>query len=226
RDFYSQFGEDAFLQGYFEAKAFELDRGVRLPFARPTISKGFYVDVGAFSPKEASNTYFFYRRGWRGINIDAAPGSMEAFRWTRRRDVNLEVAISETAGEMSFYFWSTHAYTNTLSADHAREHERLSGVTPREIRVPTRTLTSVLDEHPPPASGIDFLSVDAEGHDLQVLRSLDWSRYRPELALVEDDHRSLDGIARSVIATYLRDVGYSVCAWIPPTVVYRRDDPR
>jgi FkbM family methyltransferase len=225
RDYYSQFGEDAFLQGYFEAKAFASDRGVRLPFARPRIPKGFYVDVGAFSPKQASNTYYFYRRGWRGINIDAAPGSMEAFRWIRRRDVNLEVAISDSEGEASLYFWSTHAYTNTLSVSHAKEHERLSGAKPSQLRVRTRTLTSVLDEHPPRGMAIDFLSVDVEGHDLQVLRSLDWTRYRPELVLVEDHSAELKEVASSAITTLLHGAGYSVHAWIPPTVVYRRDGP-
>jgi FkbM family methyltransferase len=185
---------------------------------------GFYVDVGAFSPKQFSNTYYFYRRGWRGINIDAASGSMDAFRLIRRRDINLEVAISDTEGEVPLYFWSTHACTNTLSADHAREIERQSGVTPTELRVRTRTLTSVLDENVAPGQAIDFLSIDTEGHDLQVLRSVDWTRYRPELLLVEDHRESLEAVAGSTITSYLRDVGYSVHAWIPPTVVYRRDE--
>jgi FkbM family methyltransferase len=185
---------------------------------------GFYVDVGAFSPKQSSNTYYFYRKGWRGINIDAAPGSMQAFRLIRPRDVNLEVAISEEEGEASFFFWSTHACINTLSFDHARELEREVGARPSQLRVRTRTLTSVLDEHHPPSQPIDFLSVDVEGHDLHVLRSLDWTKYRPELVLVEDHKTAVREIAASPISAFLEGVGYSVHAWIPPTVVYRRDD--
>ncbi|TLD96815.1 hypothetical protein LS71_004220 [Helicobacter jaachi] len=56
---------------------------------------GFYVDVGAHHPFRFSNTYLFYTQGWRGINIDATPGSMEAFRKYRARDINLEMGIGE-----------------------------------------------------------------------------------------------------------------------------------
>jgi FkbM family methyltransferase len=222
RTHYSQFGEDAFLQGYFEAKAWRADRGVRLPFSRPRIAPGFYVDVGAFSPKDLSNTYWFYRRGWRGINVDAAPGSMDAFRATRPRDVNLETAISDADGEATFYLWSTHSGTNTLSPEHVARWREQGAAPPREVRVRTRTLTSVLDEHLPPGQAVDFLSVDVEGHDLQVLRSLDWSRYRPELVLVENEVDSPELLVSSPISELLAKSGYAPHAWIPPTVVYRR----
>lgn len=221
RAHYSQFGEDAFLQGYFEAKAWRSDRRVRLPFSRPRLGRGFYVDVGAFSPKHLSNTFWFYRRGWRGINVDAAPGSMDAFRRIRPRDVNLETAVSDVEGEVSFWLWSTHAATNTLSPEHVAKQRSEGAAPPREIRVRTRTLTSILEEHLPAGQRIDFLSVDVEGHDLPVLRSLDWSRYRPELVLVENELDSAEGLSGSPISAFLAQVDYEPCAWIPPTVVYR-----
>src|SRR5690554_6253894 len=81
RDFsrksYSQEGEDILLEKLFEGK-----------------NDGFYVDVGAHHPRRFSNTYLLYRRGWRGINIDAMPGSMAEFRRLRGRDINLEIPIS------------------------------------------------------------------------------------------------------------------------------------
>jgi hypothetical protein len=73
---YAQEGEDMVLRRIFEDQPL-----------------GFYVDVGAHHPVRFSTTYFFYRRGCRGINIDATPGSMDAFRRLRPRDINLEVAI-------------------------------------------------------------------------------------------------------------------------------------
>jgi FkbM family methyltransferase len=221
RAHYSQFGEDAFLQGYFEAKAWRADRGVQLPFAQRRLERGVYVDVGAFSPKHLSNTYWFYRRGWRGINVDAAPGSMDAFRRIRPHDVNLETAVSDRDGEASFYVWSTHAATNSLSPEHVARQRAEGAEAPRELKVRTRTLTSILDEHLPPGRSIDFLSVDVEGHDLQVLRSVDWTRYRPELVLAESEARTLEDLARSPITALLAGVGYVPHAWIPPTAVYR-----
>src|SRR5688500_1440642 len=75
---FSQEGEDLILRHIFKGKR-----------------EGFYVDVGAYHPMRFSNTYLFYSMGWRGINIDATPGSMSAFRAVRPRDTNLQLAISD-----------------------------------------------------------------------------------------------------------------------------------
>jgi hypothetical protein len=64
---------------------------------------GFYVDVGAYHPIRVSNTWLFYLKEWRGINIGASPGSMRRFKKIRPNDTNLEVAISNTDGELTFY---------------------------------------------------------------------------------------------------------------------------
>src|SRR6266581_7901720 len=66
-------------------------------------NSGFFVDVGAWHPSKASNTYLFSLKGWSGINIDACPGSMKAFAEARPRDVNLEVAISDKAEKLTYY---------------------------------------------------------------------------------------------------------------------------
>ena len=74
---------------------------LRVIFAKQ--QTGFYVDVGAHHPKRFSNTYFFYKKGWYGINIDATPGIMENFKKMRKRDINLNIGISDTTGERDFY---------------------------------------------------------------------------------------------------------------------------
>ena len=81
---YSQEGEDMILKRFFEGK-----------------QRGFYVDVGSHHPKRFSNTYFFYKTGWRGINIDPMPGSMKLFDKIRTRDINLECGIFESEDELS-----------------------------------------------------------------------------------------------------------------------------
>src|SRR5580658_8816405 len=78
RHSFSQEGEDMILASFFEGK-----------------KNGFYVDVGAHHPKRFSNTHHFYIRGWRGINVDATPGSMKLFRRTRPDDINIEAAVSD-----------------------------------------------------------------------------------------------------------------------------------
>ena len=70
---YSQNGEDLILNRFLENK-----------------KNGFYIDIGAHHPIRFSNTYLFYKKGWRGINIDAMPGSMDLFNKIRSRDINIE----------------------------------------------------------------------------------------------------------------------------------------
>ena len=90
---WSQEGEDQILRRIFE--------GQRI---------GFYVDVGAHHPKRFSNSYLFYKRGWHGINIDAMPGSMRVFDATRPRDINLEMGIGLSIGQLDYYVFDEPAF--------------------------------------------------------------------------------------------------------------------
>jgi hypothetical protein len=79
--------------------------------------------------------------------------------------------------------------------------------------IPTSPLADVLAAHLPPARSIDFLNVDAEGLDLEVLRSNDWSRFRPKVVLAEDSESfRADDLGRSEVVVYMRDWGYRPCA--------------
>lgn len=168
---------------------------------------GFYVDVGAHHPVHLSNTWLLYRRGWRGINLDPTPGSMRAFRRMRPSDINLELAIAASAGTAKFHLFEDPSL-NTFSAELAEQHagrSRPSGI----VEVRQLPLAQVLDEHVPQGQTIDFLSVDVEGLDLEVLRSNDWERHRPALVMVEDlEARDLIAAASSELARFLSQQGY------------------
>lgn len=166
---YSQEGEDMILRRIFEEKK----------------TVGFYVDVGAHHPKRFSNTYFLYKKGWVGINIDAMPGSMALFKKMRPRDINLEIAISDKKQVLTYYVFNEPAlngFSQTLSAE--RDRKGIYRIID-EIKLETSTLAEVLDTHLPIDIGIDFLSVDVEGLDLQVLKSNNWNKYKPKVILVE-----------------------------------------
>src|SRR5262249_37716331 len=102
RTSFSQEGEDLLIDRIFERQ----DRGT-------------YVDVGAHHPRRFSNTELLHRRGWRGVNIDATPGSMAAFRRLRPRDINLEIGIAATSGDRDFYIFDEPAL-NTFDAARAK----------------------------------------------------------------------------------------------------------
>jgi FkbM family methyltransferase len=169
---------------------------------------GFYVDVGAFDPVRGSNTYFFYLNGWRGINVEARPGSRALFDRVRPRDTNVEVGVSKERGELTYYFIGEDSTMNSFSREFL-EHIDMLGEVKREIAVPVVPLSEVLERHLPAGQAIDFLSVDVEGHDLQALESNDWRRFRPRFVVVEDKEVEAD---RSEIVRFMRSRGYGVCA--------------
>jgi hypothetical protein len=205
---FSQEGEDMLLARIFEGR-----------------ERGFYVDVGAHHPQRFSNTYYFYLRGWRGINLDAAPGSMAPFEAARPGDINLEVPISDSRQVLTYYSFNEPAL-NTFSAEVARERDGLGDyriVSERQLE--TRTLAEVLAEHLAPGVEIDFMSVDVEGLDHQVLKSNDWARFRPRVVLVEDlNAASLERLDESPVARLLRREGYRPTAKTFYTLFFSRTD--
>lgn len=169
---------------------------------------GFFVDVGAYHPVVFSNTHFFYVNGWRGINIEARPGSRGLFQAVRPHDINLEVGVSKERGEMTYYYIGPDSPMNSFSREFLEKIGMMGQVT-NEIPIPVFPLADLLGEHLPPGQVIDFMSVDVEGFDLQVLESNDWDAFRPKFVVVEDT--ALDARS-SEIVRFMKTRGYDVCA--------------
>lgn len=188
---YSQDGEDRVLAKIFETQA-----------------NGFYVDIGAHHPQRFSNTQLFYERGWRGLNVDALPGTAERFAAARPRDITLECGIGREPGSVEFFLYDEPAY-NSFSSEVA-EFIRKRGF-PKLLstrKVPVHTLAQVLERHLPPGQTIDFLSVDVESWDLQVLQSNDWTTYRPKVLVVECSGDLEVEATSSPVGQFLRAQGY------------------
>jgi FkbM family methyltransferase len=185
---------------------------------------GFYVDVGALHPMRFSNTYAFYLRGWRGINIDACPGSMGEFMRARPNDINLEVAISNTQKALTFYEFKEPAI-NGFSKELAEENAAKYKCKFSTRTIETKTLAEILDKYLPPGQRIDFMTVDVEGMDEEVLRSNDWDRYRPRFVLAEElNHPPLIRLAESPLVRYMDEIGYVPIAKTHNTFIFRERD--
>jgi FkbM family methyltransferase len=202
---FSQEGEDIVLQELFA------ERGG---------GPGFYVDVGAHHPRRFSNTYVFYLQDWSGINIDPTPGSMAPFRQERGRDINLEIGIDEADGTRPFFLFNDAAL-NTFDPERARFLETTTSYrVVGRCDLPVRRLAAILDQHLPAGRTVDFLNVDVEGLDLAVVRSNDWSRYRPHVVVLEDHQLDLRAPAASPIVGFMGEVGYRPVARLPRSVFY------
>jgi len=192
---FSQEGEDIVLERYFDG-----------------INSGFYVDVGAHHPHRFSNTYKFYLKGWKGINIDATPGSMLSFNDLRPNDINLEVGISNDNKAYKYFVFSEPAL-NTMSEFTANQYIDKGWPLEKCIQLQTKTLESVLDQYLTHGQQIDFMNIDVEGFDYKVLASNCWEKYKPKFILVELlNCVSLEEANETKESKFLINLGYCLVA--------------
>lgn len=195
---YSQEGEDLLLARILETR-------------NSGTPKGFYVDVGAHHPVRYSNTYYFYRRGWSGMDIDALPGTVRRFQRMRPRDIAVECGVGAMAGSMTYYQFNEPAL-NTFSAAEASRKNQGSYHLINQISVPVMPLAEVLQRYMPPGKHIDFMTIDTEGWDHEVIASNDWEKYRPAVLLVELLGTSLDDFGSHQTVKLLKGRGYGAIA--------------
>ena len=202
RESYSQEGEDLILERLFESQ-----------------DSGFYVDVGAHHPRRFSNTYLFYKRGWHGINIEPNPDALKLFYRHRKRDINLGFGVADTEGELSYFMFNEPALNSFDRAlSEQRQDHRYRIVDTRSISV--KRLSRILEESMPGGTSIDFMSIDVEGYDLQVLKSNDWTRFRPACLLVESSGFDLDKPGAEPIHSFLDQQHYGLFAKTFNTLLY------
>lgn len=187
--------------------------------------RGFYVDVGAHHPTRFSNTYLFYLQGWAGVNIDGMPGCMERFQKLRPRDRNVEALVSSRAGVLTYHLFNDSAM-NTCDPELARQRDGMAHVRLIDTRaIEARPLGEILEEHLREDTAIDFLSVDVEGFDLDVLKSNNWQRFRPRVVLTEDCNlSSLEQALKSPAAVFLAAMNYVLFAKTVNTLFFRQEE--
>ena len=128
--------------------------------------KGFYVDVGAYHPINHSNSYKYYLKGWRGINIDPNEKAISLFQKTRPKDINLLMAIGDITGEIEYYSFLNDDSMNTVSktfADSAIINSKLNIDVVKTVKIDS--LKNIFTAHLLENQEIDVMTVDVEGFD-------------------------------------------------------------
>lgn len=139
---------------------------------------GFYIDVGANSPDIDSLTKCFYKRGWNGINIEPVLDHHSALCQMRPRDINLIGACGEKSGYLTLYV------ENYLTKGLSTAKIEYADPTWTTQQVPVDTLTNICDWYAKDKE-IDFLKIDVEGYELDVVKGMDWTKYRPRVLCLE-----------------------------------------
>jgi FkbM family methyltransferase len=144
---------------------------------------GFYIDIGAGHPVFDNVSFAFYLKGWSGITVEPNPALARLGRAVRPRDRMHEAVVGTKQGETTFYLVNEfHGFSTTI-ADNADTALTEFGKAASAITVPATTLAALCAEHAP--ASIDFLKIDVEGAEADVLFSGDWERFRPKIIVVE-----------------------------------------
>ena len=201
---YSQNGEDLILNRLLENK-----------------EKGFFIDVGAHHPIRFSNTYLFYKKGWSGINIDAMPGSMTKFNKIRPKDINIECGVGLKNDQLTFYQFNETAL-NTFSKKEALSKNKDGYKIIKSNFLQVESLENLLDKYMPRNTKIDFLNIDVEGKDEEVLISNNWEKYKPNYILVEILREKYIANPNSSIKKFLNSIGYIPINKIFDTYIFKK----
>jgi FkbM family methyltransferase len=158
---------------------YQFEEELKAQFFAP-MRKGFFVEVGANEPQRGSQSWQFEQAGWNGVLVEPQPDLAAELRRLRRAHV-VAAACSSPANAGA-------AMTLHVSGPHSSLKPKLAvtGVVAKNtIDVPIRTLDDILEEAKAPVP-IDFVSIDVEGHEVEVLSGFDLMRWRPRLVLIED----------------------------------------
>lgn len=200
RKSYSQVGEDLLI-AFFLQKEKEVS----------------YIDIGCLWPTRLSNSYFFYKRGGQGLCVDPNPDIAAEYKATRPRDTFVNLGVGAAPGSLTYHRFQNPVF-NTFLPDRAAALEATGRPGRRSIgsvKVPVSPLSLImleLDWRNRFGERVDFLSLDVEGLEHDVLSSMDFSYVRPRLIVMETvvTERVPEN---NICVTLLRQHGYQLCGW-------------
>jgi len=144
--------------------------------------KGFYIDVGCQNPIKNNNTYLLYKKGWEGINIDLDKDNINLFNSARPKDSNFNKAISSDIKNVELYFYHKKSPINTIDKK-TSDFQKAKVTSIKKIN--TDTLDNIILNSKYKNHTFDLLTIDVEGHELDVLKGFDLDKYSPKVIVVE-----------------------------------------
>src|SRR6266480_4080696 len=146
-------------------------------------SDGFYIDIGSGHPVYDNASFAFYLEGWHGVTVEPNPTLARLSRAIRPRDRHVEALLGASLGEATFYLVEDFHGLSTMIEAHARAAQRQFGKSSQAMAMPVTTLKELCRQHAPPV--FEFLKVDVEGAEQEVLLNGDWRSFRPKVVVVE-----------------------------------------
>ena len=199
---YSQWGEDLSISEFFKEK-----------------KNGIYFDVGCFHPFMYSNTCLLHKKGWRGVNIDINPTSIDLFNIARPNDFNICTTINENLKEFNVYFDHPFSPVNTLDKSYYLNFKSKFFKESSLLKIKSKSIDEILQLTN--IKNVDFLNIDVEGMDLNILVQLVPNKFNPELISIET--HDVDGSKSNdcdKIIEYLNKSGFKQYKRVGPSTLF------
>lgn len=193
---FAQFGEDILISTIFR-----------------DIKKGFYIDIGAYHPFKGSLTYNLYKKGWKGLNIDLSKASIELFQIARPLDININCAIGPENKETFYYENSPIHQQNSLIQQTNNQ---------KKIKINSYTLETVLNKNG--FLKVDYLNIDTEGNEIDIIKSIDFDKINPILITLEDNSFIADSKEKLEKIKFMKTNNYELINIIGVTLFFIRKD--
>ena len=185
--------------------------------------KGIYIDVGCNHPFIGNNTYKLFKKGWSGINIDLDYTFIDSFNFYRPDDYNLQIGVSDKNGEQEMYYHHERSAINTLDVKRSSK-----SILKKNIK--TLTLNNIIENSKFKNRQIDYVSIDVEGYELNVLKGFDLNKYKPkalsieyiDTKMIKEEyyHQNINNILNSDLYKYITNYGYHFVNWLHSDLIF------
>ncbi len=193
---YAEFAEDVMVNRIFQ-----------------NFKSGFYVDVGAYHPYKGSLTFGLYNKGWKGLNLDISETSIDLFNLARPKDININCAISDFSGDTYYYENSAINQQNSLINSDKNQ---------KKIKIQSYKLSEIINFNK--INKVDFVNIDTEGNELQVLKGIDFDKINPVLFTIEDNSFEINDVNKKEKIKFLEEKNYKLINIIGVTMFFVKNE--
>ena len=190
-----EFAEDVFVRRFFQKQ-----------------NIGFYVDVGCYHPIKGSLTHDLYKKNWSGVNIDLSKISIDLFKLSRPKDINIRTAITDFDGKTFFYENSPINQQNSLKENSNAQ----------KVEIDCYKLNTILDKYE--IKKIDYLNIDAEGNDYKVISTFSLKKFNPALVSIEFNDYNFNNLTNSDINVFMEKNNYKLISKFGVTCFYTQNE--
>lgn len=189
--------------------------------------KGIYLDIGCNHPIKHNNTYLLYERGWNGINIDLDKTSIDEFKKFRPKDINIQIGVSNYAGNKKVFYYHKRSPLNTLSK---KLKEFRTKKPTKTFNLQVDTLNNIIKKSKFKNKQINLMSIDIENHEYEALQNFNFKKYKIDLIVteftnlsgkkIETYNLSISDIFKSKIYKLLTKNNYKLINWVNSDLIF------